>query len=70
MNAEQKASTIRLERIRRQVMSGTYSTPDKLDRTAEWVRGVLEGRDRLYSFVGQGIKDQRAIDELAGAFHG
>ncbi len=67
----QRADKVRLERIRRQVMAGTYiPTPQAIDRTAEYVARVVEGRDRLYPFVASGIKDQRAINELMGATHG
>ncbi len=50
--------------IKRQVMARTYVTPDKLDWTAERLARVLEGHDRLYALYRQGIRDQRAIDEL------
>ena len=64
MNAERKIEAVRLERVRRQVMAGTFVTPDKLDWTAERLARVIEGRDRLYPFVATGIRDQRAINEL------
>ncbi len=63
------AEKVRVERIRRQVMAGTYVTPQKLDRTAEYLARVIEGRDWLYPFAAQGVKDQRAINELLGVSH-
>ena len=64
-----RARAVRLERVRRQVMAGTFVTPDKLDWTAERLARVIEGRDRLYPFVSRGVKDQRAINELMGVSH-
>ena len=60
-----RVQAVRLERIRRQVMAGKYiPTSEAIDHTAEWVARVIEGRDRLYPAVAQGVKDQRAINEL------
>ena len=59
MNAERKIEAVRLERVRRQVMAGTFVTPDKLDWAAELLARGIEGGDRPYPVVAPGVRRQR-----------